>query len=65
MMSIPRHREGGNSLVSVFAVTGACVGFILARGKLGFEVTDRNGKPLGIYPSQRQAADALLQESAE
>jgi len=37
-----------------------CLGLILARGKLGFEAFDRDDKPVGIFESQRQAANALL-----
>jgi hypothetical protein len=35
------------------------VGFILARGKLGFELFDHNEQSLGLFPSQREAAAAL------
>jgi len=37
-----------------------CLGFVLARGKLGFEAMDREEKSLGIFDTQRQAANALL-----
>jgi hypothetical protein len=36
-----------------------CLGFILARGKLGFEAMDRDEQSLGLFLSQRAAADAL------
>jgi hypothetical protein len=36
-----------------------CVGFILAHGKLGFEVFDRDERSIGVYPTQREAADAI------
>ena len=36
-----------------------CLGFILARGKLGFEAFDAQERSAGIYPTQREAADAL------
>jgi hypothetical protein len=36
-----------------------CAGFILARGKLGFEAFSADQKSLGLYPSQREAAHAL------
>lgn len=36
-----------------------CVGFILARGKAGFEAFDAEQRSLGIYPTQREAAAAL------
>jgi hypothetical protein len=36
-----------------------CVGFILARGKTGFEAFTADQRSLGIYPTQREAAAAL------
>jgi hypothetical protein len=36
-----------------------CLGFILARGKLGFEAMDRDEQSLGLFPSQRDAANAI------
>jgi hypothetical protein len=36
-----------------------CLGFILRRGKLGFELFDHNERSLGLFPSQREAARAL------
>jgi hypothetical protein len=36
-----------------------CVGFILARGKTGFEAFTADQKSLGLYPTQREAARAL------
>jgi len=36
------------------------VGFVLARGKLGFEALDRGEYALGIFPAQREAADAIM-----
>ena len=35
------------------------LGFILARGRSGYEVFDRDERSLGIYPTQREAAAAL------
>jgi hypothetical protein len=37
------------------------LGFILARGKLGFEAIDRDEQSLGLFRSQRAAADAITQ----
>jgi hypothetical protein len=45
-------------LASMFAC-GHCVGFILYRGIQGYEATDSVGGVVGIYPTQREAADAL------
>ncbi len=36
-----------------------CIGFILARGKLGFEAMARDEQSLGLFRSRRAAADAL------
>jgi hypothetical protein len=36
------------------------LGFILARGKAGFEALDRDEKSLGIFPTQREAAKAIM-----
>lgn len=38
-----------------------CLGFILARGPLGFEALDRDERPLGIFPTQVEAAVAVMQ----
>jgi hypothetical protein len=45
-------------MVSVYSGR-QCVGFILARGKLGFECFDADQKSLGTYPTQRAAVAAL------
>ena len=37
-----------------------CVGHVLSRGKAGFEAFDPNDISLGIFETQRQAANALL-----
>ena len=37
-----------------------CLGHVLARGKTGYEAFDPNDKSLGIFDTQRQAANALL-----
>jgi hypothetical protein len=36
-----------------------CLGFVLDRGKLGFEAFDREARSLGMFSTQREAADAL------
>jgi hypothetical protein len=36
-----------------------CLGFILARGKLGFEAIDRDERSLGFFQTQREAATAI------
>jgi hypothetical protein len=37
----------------------ACIGFVLARGKLGHEAFDADDRSLGIFPTQREAAAAI------
>jgi hypothetical protein len=37
-----------------------CFGFILARGKLGFEAIDRDERSLGFFQTQREAATAIM-----
>jgi hypothetical protein len=37
-----------------------CLGFILARGKLGFEAIDRDERSLGFFQTQREAATAVM-----
>ena len=36
-----------------------CIGWIIARGKLGYEAFDADERSLGTYSSQRGAADAV------
>jgi hypothetical protein len=36
-----------------------CIGHLLPRNKLGTEAYDQTDRSIGIYPSQRLAADAL------
>jgi hypothetical protein len=45
-------------LLSVYAGR-ECVGFILARGKLGFEAFTADQKTVGLFKTQREAAAAL------
>ncbi len=45
-------------MLSVYAGR-ECVGFILARGKTGFEAFTAGQKSLGIFPTQKAAAAAL------
>jgi hypothetical protein len=43
----------------------ALLGFILARGKSGWEAFDADQRTLGIYPTQRDAADAISANAIE
>jgi hypothetical protein len=36
-----------------------CLGFVLSRGPRGFEAFTANEKSLGLYPNQRDAANAV------
>jgi hypothetical protein len=37
----------------------ACIGFIITRGKLGFQAFSADLVSLGTFPTQREAADAI------
>ena len=37
-----------------------CLGHVLGRGPKGFEAFDREDQSLGVFETQRQAANALL-----
>ena len=37
-----------------------CLGHVLSRGPKGFEAFDRDDQSVGIFETQRQAANALL-----
>ena len=41
-----------------------CLGFLLPRGKQGVEAFDHDDKSLGIFPTQKSAADALSAKEA-
>jgi hypothetical protein len=40
-----------------------CLGHVLSRGPKGFEAYDRNDRSLGVFETQRQAANALLADN--
>jgi hypothetical protein len=40
-----------------------CRGFVLARGRLGFEAFDSEERSLGVYGTQREAAAAIMRGS--
>jgi hypothetical protein len=42
-----------------------CVGFVISRGKLGYEALDRAERSLGLFPTQREAADAISARGGE
>jgi hypothetical protein len=37
-----------------------CLGFVLARGKLGFEALDREEHSPGLFSTQREAGAAIM-----
>jgi hypothetical protein len=39
----------------------ACLGFVLSRGRAGFEAFDREQNSLGMFPTQRAAAAAIME----
>jgi hypothetical protein len=41
-----------------------CIGHIIARGKTGYEAFDVNDRSLGLYPSVKAAAAAVIAEAA-
>jgi hypothetical protein len=49
-------------LASVFDDDGRCIGFVLERRPTGFEAFTANEQSLGLFPTARQAANALLIE---
>jgi hypothetical protein len=46
-------------VTSVFAGQ-VCIGFILNRGEAGFEAFDADERSLGLFPTQREAAAAIM-----
>ena len=38
----------------------ACLGHVLGHGKAGFEAFNADDQSLGIFPSQREAAAAIM-----
>jgi hypothetical protein len=42
----------------------ACIGFILARGPAGFEALTADERSLGLFPTQHEAAAAIMRRGA-
>jgi hypothetical protein len=42
-----------------------CIGFILCRGKVGYEALRKDGSSLGVFQTQKQAADAIYANDDE
>jgi hypothetical protein len=49
---------------SVFSEHGCC-GFIIARGREGFEAYTRDERSIGFFPTQVAAADAVLRNAPD
>jgi hypothetical protein len=47
------------ALVSIFAGQ-VCIGFVINRGATGFEAFSADEKSLGLSPTQREAAAAIM-----
>jgi hypothetical protein len=54
-----RHTADPATLMTVTAGGRRIAGFILARGKSGFEATRANGQSLGMFDNANAAADAI------
>jgi hypothetical protein len=52
-------RAPATTMVSVYDGT-ACLGHVLYRPKVGFEAYDHDDKLIGLFESQRAAADAIM-----
>jgi hypothetical protein len=50
--------SGAAPILSVFSGQ-TCVGFVLTRGRAGFEAFDRDERTIGMFDSVRAAADAI------
>jgi hypothetical protein len=57
-------RTPASNLVSVYDGT-MCVGHVLYKPRVGFEAYDRDDKPIGIFPTQRAAANAISDEEEQ
>jgi hypothetical protein len=47
------------SITSVYAGQ-VCLGFVINRGAAGFEAFSADEKSLGLFPTQREAAAAIM-----
>jgi hypothetical protein len=56
-------RTPASNLVSVYDGT-MCLGHVLYKPRVGFEAYDHNDKPIGLFASQREAANALTDAAA-
>jgi hypothetical protein len=47
------------SLVNVFT-NERCIGYLIKRGKTGFEAFDAGDKPLGVFAEEQDAVAAVM-----
>jgi hypothetical protein len=52
------HTETSSPMLAVYAGQ-RCLGHLLHRGRIGWEAFDHEDCSRGIFPSQREAADAI------
>ena len=45
---------------SIHGADQRCIGFIMPRGRTGFEAFGADEKSLGLFPTPQDAADAVL-----
>jgi hypothetical protein len=57
MTAIPK--PAAPAMLCVYNTAGRCIGFILNRYRDGFRAHDTDGKAIGVYPTQREAAEAV------
>jgi hypothetical protein len=51
------------ALISVYEGR-QCIGFLLNRGRLGWEAFDANEQPIGVFDGQAAAAAAIAEPSS-
>lgn len=58
------HKPDSRALVSVYEGR-TCIGFVLSRGKVGFESFSAHEQSLGIFSTQTDAAAAVMRSSTD
>ena len=53
------HPANSSAMFSVYD-DRECLGFVLCRGKTGFEALDRAEKSIGTFETPREAASAIM-----
>jgi hypothetical protein len=52
-------------MMTVFTTAGKVAGFIIQRGRIGFEAFDAEQRSFGMFETLHRAATALRQRAAE